>query len=139
MVVLVSPAMSKRVLSRKTSRGAAPRRKILNTSSAMRYAGGAVETLRTVQENPSMFIFGDYDRPGQASLEEATRKAQRALDEGKVRAAATFACDISDLLADMPSRDKQPGGAKHDVAEEAREVAERAIKALEESLRNAAR
>lgn len=100
----------------------------------MRYAGGAVETLRTVQDNPSMFVFGDYDRPGQASLEEATRKAERALREGKLRVAVSFACDISDLLADMPIREREPGGSRHEAAEKAREVAERAIELLKESL-----
>ena len=137
--MLVSKPMPKRVLARKTSRGASPRRKILNSSSAMRYAGGAVETLRTVQENPSMFVFGDYDRPGQASLEEATRKAERALREGKLRVAVSFACDISDLLVDMPIREREPGGSRHEASEKAREVAERAIELLKESMASGTR
>lgn len=105
----------------------------------MRYAGRAVQTISTLQDNPSKFVFGDYDQPGEASLEEATLKAERALDEGKLRVAVSFACDISELLAEMQPRDRQFGGAHFEVAEKARQVAERAIDLLKESLTSASR
>lgn len=139
VVVLVSRSMPKRVLSRKTSRGASPQRRVLNSSSAMRYAAHAVQTIGSVQENPSRFLFGDYDHPGEASLEEATSKAERALTEGKLRVAVSFACDISELLADMSPRDRQFGGAHFEASEKARQVAERAIDLLKESLTSASR
>jgi hypothetical protein len=136
--MLVLRIMAKKVLARKTSRGAAKTRRI-GSAGAMRYAGSAVQTLGSLRENPQMFGFGHYEHYGVPSLEEATLKAKTALSEGRLRAAVTYAVDLSDLLAKMPSEQKMPGGDHYEAAEEAREVGDLVIARLQESLRSAAR
>lgn len=137
--MLVSLAMAKKVLSRKTSRGASQAHRIAKGSGAMRYAGSAVETLGGLRENPQMFGFGHYAHLSVPSLQDATQKARSALSEGRLRAAVTYAVDLSELLARMPSEQKVPGGEHYEAAEEAREVGDRVIEALQESLRSATR
>ena len=137
--MLVSLAMAKRVLSRKTSRGADPKRRALNGASAMRYAGRSVETLGAIRENPGMFGFGHYEHSSVPSLEETTRKAKAALSEGRLRAAVTYALDLSDLLAKIPGEKKALGGEMYEASEEAREVGDRVIGMLQEQMRSAGR
>lgn len=137
--MLVSVAMPKRVLSRKTSRGASPKRSVLNSSSAMRYAGPAVETVSRMRANPGMFGYGHYEHLGVPGLDEIIKKARAAMDEGRLRAAVTYALDISELLVRMPSEQKQPGGQHHAAAEEALEVADGIIEKLKEQLTDAGR
>lgn len=138
-VVLLYFAMPKTVLRRKTSRGAAPKQRVINNSSAMKYAGSAVQTLGRLRDNPEMFGYGHYEHFDVPSLEEVTSKARSAMEEGRLRAAVTYALDISELLVRMPSEQKLPGGKHHDAAQEARKVANGIIVRLQEQLQSASR
>ena len=105
----------------------------------MRYAGRSVETLGSIRENPGMFGFGHYEHFNVPSLQEATQKAQNAMDEGRLRAAVTYALDLSELLLRIPAEKTMPGGELYEAAEEAREVGSRVIGMFQESMRRDAR
>ena len=105
----------------------------------MRYAGRSVETLGSIRENPGMFGFGHYEHFNVPSLQETTQKAKNAMSEGRLRAAVTYALDLSELLARMPSEKTMPGGELYEAAEDAREVGNRVIGMLQESMRGDAR
>jgi len=135
--------MGKKVLARKTSRSAEhpvkQKQRVVSGSRVMRYARGAVQTVGSMRENPQMFGYGHYAHFDEPSLEEVTEKAREALNEGKLRAAVTYALDLSELLARMPSGHRLPGGKHFEAAEEAREVGDQVIAQLQESLRGGAR
>jgi hypothetical protein len=131
--------MPKTVLRRKTSRGAGLKQRVINSSSAMKYAGSAVQTLGGLRDNPEMFRYGHYEHIDVPSLEEVTGKARAAMEEGRLRAAVTYALDISEILVRMPSDQKLLGGKHYKGAEEARGVADAIIARLQEQLHSAAR
>jgi hypothetical protein len=135
--------MGKKVLARKTSRSAVravkQKQRVVSGSRVMRYARGAVQTVGSMHENPQMFGYGQYAHTGEPSLEEATEKAREALNEGRLRAAVTYALDISELLARIPGGNRLLGGKHFEAAEEAREVGDRVIARLQESLRGVTR
>ena len=141
--MLVSHAMGKKVLARKTSRSAAravkQKQRVVSGSRVMRYARGAVQTVGSMRENPQMFGYGEYAHTEEPSLEEVTEKAREALNEGRLRAAVTYALDLSELLARTPGGDRLLGGKHFEAAEEARKVGDRVIARLQESLRGVTR
>jgi hypothetical protein len=61
------------------------------------------------------------------------------MEEGRLRAAVTYALDISEILVRMPSDQKLLGGKHYKGAEEARGVADAIIARLQEQLHSAAR